>query len=351
MLVTLPNGASHDIGLGTHDRSEARAEADRTYAQLISGTYEPKRVETKPVHSGPSLRTSEAGGEWLAQSAGRLRGTTRETYEVYMRRLAGLMPLTIDLSREAFDLLLSERLSKVQSATVRKEFACYRSFCEFCFARRWTSSLVEVPSVPARAKGTRYEKRRRCAADEFSPSDIEALIAELPEWSRRSRKDGSRYPIRARFLVGYELALRPEVLNVARVGVTWSPGSTEWWIPKEHDKIGLERMLPLSPRCVAALEALGVTDGIIFGDHDYRCVIANAARKAKLPEHKVARLCGQHLRSAGGSHLLELANGQLLGVQYVMGHLRVSTTARYMRASARAGAEVIALATAKRASG
>ncbi len=349
VLFTLDDGTDYDLGLGTHDRETARVEAQQRYLAALRGELEPKRKRaTDKQPTAATLQTFEAGAEWLAQSVGRLREKTRNTYEVYLHLLDSAMPSVADWSEDGFDALLSARLAVVQAQTARKEFAVFRALVEFAFARHWLPRLIAVPSVPKRAKGTRFDARRRCAADEYSPAEIEALIVALPEWSRRSRKDGvSRYPIRARFLVSYDLALRPEVANVAEIGVTWSPGRFDWWIPAEHDKIGNARMLPLPARCVAALESLGLTSGLIFGAHDYRESIHKAALTV-LPKHKADRLCAQHLRSAGGSHLLELTGDNLLGVQFIMGHKQVSTTARYMRTSARAGAEAMAAAEAKR---
>ena len=350
VLFTLDDGRDFDLGLGTYDRDEAQRKALEKYLAALAGTLEPEREHQagrSPVIEGKS--TSKVGAQWLASTVGVLRATTRETCELYIYALETEMPTTANWSVEAFERLLAKRLAKMQAKTVRKEFSCYRQLVAYAHKNGYIPAPITVPSVPVRAKGTRYSKARRCAADEHSPEDILALIAALPEWSRRDAL-GNRYPIRARFVLGYYLALRPEVLNVAKLGVTWSPGRTDWWIPKEHDKIGIERMIDLPPECVKALEALQLEgDALIFGRHRYKRVLLTAALEAKMPKHKANRLCPQHMRSAGGTHLLEQSDGDITGVQYVLGHLHMSTTARYMRTSARAGSRAMAKAAAKRA--
>ncbi|HEX2881237.1 MAG TPA: hypothetical protein VHO25_17035, partial [Polyangiaceae bacterium] len=93
-------------------------------------------------------------------------------------------------------------------------------------------------------------------------------------------------------------------------------------------------------RARKALEAvLPDDDGVIFGKHDYREHIFEAA-KAVLGEARAEEFCASHLRSARITHLLERTKN-MAGVQHLAGHLRTSTTARYVRPTLRAALDVI----------
>jgi integrase len=337
-------GHEYNLETGPHDREEAAREAERIYADTIRGTIQHKRQPK--VSTAMSL--ADAGAEWLAASVGRLRINTAHIYEtVYLTLLAKHFPTLADCTTQNMERFVSARLSSVQAQTLRKNISVLRLVLQFSHGKGWIRDLPTVPSVPKRAKGTRFAKRRRVAADPLSPDEIEALLAALPEWST-SKKVKTPFPVRARFVVGYDQAMRPELLNRLEVPLNWSPGRRQLWIPGEHDKCSVEGYAPLTDRALAALESVAPETGLIFGKHDYREALKKAADKA-LPPHKAERFCGQHLRSAGLTHLVEFGN--LVGAQAVGRHKHVSTTARYVRSSERAAAEVIEMASRKRRSG
>jgi integrase len=333
------DGAEHNHGLGTRDRREAEEKAARVYADTIHGAIVPKRV----AQVATAVSFEQAGGEWLAEATSRLREKTVATYEVYLLLLGKTFETLADCTTPSMERFISRRLSEVQAQTLRKEMAVLRSVLQFSHGRGWMRDMPFVPNLPKRAKGTRFKLRRRVSADALSPEEIEALLAALPDWST-SKKIKQPFPIRARFVVGYDQAMRPELLSRLEVPLNWSKGRTGIWVPSEHDKTGRERTIPLTERSIAALEGVAPESGLLFGDHDYRPAMRKAA-EAALPEHKAKRFCGQHLRSAGLTHLAEMS---LVGAQSVGGHARVSTTALYVRPSERAAAEVIDMASRKR---
>jgi len=332
-------GRPYNLGLGTRDRVEAPRKAAEVYAQIVNGGAAP----VGRIQVTESMLTAKAGGEWIARSIGRLREKTRETYEGYVVQLARHFETLDDFSEQTIDRYVSLRLSTVQRQTLKHELSAARTLLRFAHGEGWIRSMPTFPPLPQRHKGTIYQVPRRVSADEYSPEEIEAILALLPEWSR-ARNGEPKFPVRARFVVGYDQALRPELLSRLSVPAHWAPGRPYIWMSKDVDKSGKGRRKRLTERALATLEAVAPQDGLIFGDHDYRCHIKAAAR-AVLDEWRASRFCGQHFRSARLTHLAEFGN--LPGVQDIAGHERISTTALYVRSSERAGAEVIDLASAR----
>ena len=334
------NGRPYDLGLGTRDRVEAASKASEVYARIVSGELDPTE---RVVVSG--MPTTKAGGEWLAKSAGLIRESTRESYEGYVVQLARHFATLDDFTESNFERYYSKRLSVAQRTSLKKELSAARGLLRFSHSRGWISKIPVVPPLPHKAKGTKFAKPRRVAADEYSPEEIEAILMALPEWSRERRGE-PKYPIRARFIVGYEQALRPELLNRLSVPEHWAPGRPYIWMSAEADKTGKARRKWLTELSKVVLEAVAPAEGLIFGDHDCRHHV-KAAAASVLDPWRAKRFCGQHFRSARLTHLAEFGN--LPGVQDIAGHERVSTTALYVRATERAGAQVIELASKRSA--
>jgi site-specific recombinase XerC len=162
---------------------------------------------------------------------------------------------------------------------------------------------------------------------------VRAIIAALPELSS-SRKLKTQYPIRARFLVAYETGLRPSTLDALSVPEHYHRGSRLLVLSNDVDKSRWGRELPLSTRARKALDAVAPESGPIFGRHDYRERLDEAARKV-LPPAVADRFAGAHFRSAMITHILE-QTGNLAGVQYLAGHKQAKTTGGYARPSLRA---------------
>jgi hypothetical protein len=202
---------------------------------------------------------------------------------------------------------------------------------------------VTVPSIPKRVVGTPYKLRRRKAAPEVAPAEAKRFFAALPEWSKSRRV--ARFPIRARFVVGYETTLRPSTLDRLRAPEHYRRGSATILLTAAADKARFGREIPLTDAVRKALDAVCPDEGLIFGKHDYREHVAAAAAKAFPPE-VAERFAGTHLRSAGITHLLE-RSGNLPGTQYMAGHKLVSSTARYAKPSLRAARDALGLGAPK----
>lgn len=332
-VVWTLDGKRTELGLGTRDRREAERAAQRAYSLAVQGVIERKRQPSRGKDDGAP--TEEVGVAWLAAST--LHTHTKALYRVHIATLARAFPSLLDVSTDTVEMYQVSRLAQVQAVTVRKELATLRGLLRYAHEKGKIALVPEVRALP-RARGTRFELRRRVAADELSPAEVRTLIAALPETSR-ARRDQPAFPIRSRFVVGYETGLRPGLLDVLSVPEHYRRGSRHLRVPFEDDKTGDERLVPLTPKARAALDALATKPGLIFGKHDYREAIRAAALRA-LPEDKAERFTGAHLRSARITHLLEQTRN-IPGVQRLVGHKQLATTSRYLRASDRAAQAVI----------
>jgi site-specific recombinase XerC len=344
------DGAEFERSTGTSDPQEAAREAARIYADAVQrGGQRRKRVG---FGLGPQLE--ELLAAWLVTLASTHDAGTCKTWELYAFTHWVLhFGATHHLNDQMCAEYMRARLLVVQGTTVRKELTALRQFLKWCHEEmKVLAQPVKVPSVPKRSLGTKFAQRRRVAAVDISPDESEALIAALPDWSES--KKVPPFPIRARFLVGYETSLRPSTLDKLELGVHYRPGSATITLTPELDKSRWGRDVPLSERARVALDAVCARleleraelspdeipgPVLIFGVHDYRERLEVAA-KAALPEHKVAAFAGTHLRSARITHWLE-DTGNLPGTQYLAGHKLTSTTARYVKPSLRAAMDVV----------
>jgi len=79
---------------------------------------------------------------------------------------------------------------------------------------------------------------------------------------------------------------------------------------------------PLTQEAREALDWLCPTEGLIFGEHDYRDQLQNAA-KTVLPAHRAKTFTAYDSRHR---RLTDLATtGNLSGAAYLAGHLQVTT--------------------------
>jgi integrase len=334
-------GRQQTIRLRTRDRGEAERQAPKEYAAFIELAARSPDNDPRVLIAESQRPFVEVGAQWLESIKPTIRAVTVRTYEQYLVTIGRHFDCLESFDEQSLERFIAARLSSVQRQTLKHELSSIGRILHYAFRNGWMRSEVKVPRMPPRAKGKRYGKRR-VKADAHSDADILALIAALPEWSRRSRKTGKRHPIRARFVFAYEIPLRPATLDLLSVPTHWSPGRQSVWIPNEDDKSSQGREVALTPVALAALESCAPKEGVIFGAHDYRDPI-RAAAKLVLPAFKAERFCGQHFRSAGGTHLLDVTRNNLRGVAFVLGHTQITTTARYMRTDERAGAEVIEL--------
>lgn len=318
-------GAVIERSTGTSDRGAAEKEGARIYAHHIA--REPAR-RTR-ARSG-SLE--EVVAQWLVSIESTHDSGTHDTWELYARthwlsRWMGVHELT----RETIERYRDERLRLVMATTVRKELSALRVFL------RWLELEIPVPSIGKRTVGKAHSEPRRKTAPQLSREQTDAVVALLPDWS--TSKKVARFPIRARFVVAYETSLRPSTLDRLVVPTHYRRGSSTLLVTPDIDKVRYGRELPLSKAARAALDSVCPDEGLIFGKHDYRDHL-NEAATTVLPADVAERFCGAHLRSARITHALE-QTGNLPGVQFLAGHKMVASTSVYAKPSMRAAFDVI----------
>lgn len=331
-------GREVERSCGTADRDIAPTVAARIYADYVA--RHPDSVA--PRQRGPGTPARDLGGlvsRWLLEHSAVVGAGTIGSYSLYWEthllphfgRIESITEITCQEYRNA-------RLRRVTATTVRKEQSALRGFIVWASDRGYMRKVMVAP-VPKRAQGTRYEttdggRRMRGKALALSPKEAEAIIAELPDWSM-STHTGERIAVRPRFVVGYELGLRPAILDRLEVPKHWEPGRRRLLITADIDKIGWERSLLLTAKARRALQ-LATTNiespALLFGFHNYRRQLKKAADEVL----KRGGFAGGHLRHNRITHLLE-KTGNLPGVQFVAGHRDTGTTARYVQPTERAG--------------
>lgn len=325
-------GRQVERSTGQSTRGAAARAAARIYAAAVQAKPEPARARRR----ASTVALAEVIAQWLEDLPH--AASTCETWDIYGGHFLDHFERTENLTSERAADYIDARLRKVQAQTVRKEASALRSLTRWAQRAALISWTVTVPSVPKRALGNRqHAKRKRAAAVELSPAEVRAIIAKLPEWSRK--RGGTRWPIRARFFVAYETGLRPSTLDKLSVPEHYHRGARDIALTADADKGRYSRGLPLKPRVRKALDAVCPKAGLIFGAHDYRPRLERAVRQV-LDKARADAFCGAHLRSARATHFCERSDN-LAGVQYLMGHLRVSTTAVYVKASKRAAEDVL----------
>jgi integrase len=334
-------GRQIDRGLGTSDPVEAERKAARLYSEILSGSRSVVEGRRGPPPALPPKKEPEAptlkhGLEWLKESTTLLDPETiARGYEPYVYRLAEAIPDLTMVGPDTVRSYMASRLQEVQAATVRKELSCLRSLCRWSKDKGLLPAMPEVPGVPKRALGTSYKTRRRSKPDELNPEEIERFLAALPIATRWLG------PVRARFVVQYEMGLRSSVLDRLRIPDHWDLGQDYLNLDAKVMKGKRPSKKPLTIRAREELEGLGFLftnveeSELIFGVHDYRLQIELAIKKA-LPEKdpRIDRFTGCHLRSHQCTHFL-LAGGTLPEAQSMMDHKSAVTTAIYSRTSER----------------
>jgi integrase len=280
---------------------------------------------------------------WLEAMSGALDAETVCLYRLHLAtHLVPHFGSAQNINRATIAEYGRQRLRVVKRTTLQKERSTLRGFLAWCEEQSYLPEPPEFPKLPRRATGTAFRTRRRGKATELSPEECEALIASLPQRSR-PRGDVGSYPIRARFIVAHETALRPATLDALSVPEHYSRGLKQLVITDEIDKARFGRVLPLTDAARRALDSVARGPGLIFGAHDYRYPLTKAA-KAVLSPHKARTFAGYDFRHARITELVE--GGNLTGVAYLAGHKRVTTTSIYAHANLRAAISTLGAAAA-----
>jgi integrase len=323
------------------DRAAATRAGRRIFAEVVSGHIAEPVDEPAPEPEQPTA-LGLLVSQWIAELSD-VRGNTRDYYELIASRWLVNFGALDRFTARSIAAHVRTRLSQTKGKTVRNELSILRKFLAWAQECGALATVPEVPSVRRSVTGTKYAQRRRVRAPELSPEQVEAFLAALPAHSAREG-----WPIRDRLIVAWETSLRPETLDTLATPDHYVPGDAVLRIAEEHDKEGYSREVPLTARAREALDrCCPAKPGPIFGAHRLDPYVREAA-EATLPASIASVLCAQHMRSAAITRMLE-ESGDLPGTQHMAGHLLGSTTAVYIRPSARAARSVVARLDSARA--
>lgn len=338
---TSATGQPRELSTGTRDPREASRVAAELYARdLTRGPDAPPGVPTVD----PLLSLTDLFARYLLAIETTHDPETVKTYVGYAKRFVGFFGDTLaTVTAARMGVYQRERLGQVLRGTVRKERSFLSTFLAWCVEQHvlGEAHVPAWPKLPRKALGVRSGKQRAKPVD-VTVADVAAFLAALPLWSRSRR--GARFAVRARFAVAYETGLRPATLDAISIPEHWTPGAAELEIAPEIDKARFGRRVPLTPFARAALEhtvrELGITAGLVFGEHDYRAPVEKARKAAGLP----AGFAPYDLRHGRASHLLD-ASADLRGTGFVLGHKLMTTTNRYIRPDEKGARAALAAAS------
>jgi hypothetical protein len=194
------------------------------------------------------------------------------------------------------------------------------------------------------------DPKRKRQAVELGEDEVEAILAEVAEWSPGGKRGGP-FPLRARYTVAFETALRPATLDAIMAPADYRKGSAVLRIRDEIDKARFGREVPLSPRARAVLDALCPDRGPIFGAAEiYKRALKPAAGRAAaagtLDPEKARLVSPYDLRHARLTQWAVTSGGNLPGLMHLAGHKHATTTSKYIKAGRREAQRVIVAATA-----
>jgi site-specific recombinase XerD len=267
----------------------------------------------------------DAAVKWIEASRGLIADNTLTTYAQYFSsHLVDAFPSLLDVTPSSVKEYITKRLAVVRAQSVRKELSALRGVTAWAAETGLIAEQPLIPGIAKKVQGTAWSKKRRSKAGRLEVEEIEAFLAALPV---TVAKIGF---VQARFVLQYEMALRPSLVDRLSAPEHWYPGSKYLTLDASSMKARTESEKLLTHRAKQALEDSYRGPGLIYGCHDYRLVVAEAA--LVLPPEKAATFTTAHLRSAGLTHLVD-QGASLAEVQAHADHKLASTTDRYLRSS------------------
>ncbi len=321
------SGTPRELTTGESDPVQAAVRGAEIYARdLVAKPTAGPRIS-------PHLPLDEHFAQWLASIITTHDEKTVETYTAYAKHFLVFFGDTLArITVPRMGDYQRKRLGEVVRSTLQKERSAMNGFLDWCVEQGLLAEehRPRWPRLPKKALGVRSGPQRENPVD-LTIAQVNAFLAALPAWSKPRK--GVSFAIRARFIVAYETGLRPGALDTLEMPKHWRPGATEIVIEKRHDKARFGRTVPITARCAEALErtvlALGLRDGLIFGEHDHRYAVERAAKAVGLPSD----FAPYDLRHARIGHLLD-ASPVMRPVAFIAGHILLTTTNRYLRAQA-----------------
>ncbi len=330
-------GRRFKLSTSERDSGAASSQAARLYADVVSGRWTPGRTAA-PV---TGLAFEEVAAEWLADIESTISADTFKLYrDTYVGTHFAPAFKTIDrLTTVGVEDYKSARLRVVTRETLKKELPVLRRFAKWATRRGHLAVLPEIETPSRHVVGTRVDGTRKRTFLIFTADEIAAIVASLPETAQGHRAPAP-FPVRARFTVAWETALRPQTIDQLRAPDDYRPGNSTLLIRDEADKNRFGRELPLSAAARQALDRICPEAGLLFGSHDYRRLLRDAAQAAGIDEYRASRISDYDFRHSRLTHLGQVSDN-LSGVMFLAGHKQPATTARYLRPQRQAAAEVL----------
>jgi integrase len=335
-------GRRYSISTCERDPGPAGSEAARLYAETISGRRSPGKTLTAPA----GKKFNEVAALWLADIEPSIDPKTFAVYsDTYCARHFAPFFETIDrLTTVGAEDYIASRLREVGRETVNKELSVLRRLAKWASRRGYLEGMPEIETLGARVLGHSAESARKEVFLIFTAKEMAAIIAKLPEHATIN-STGKKFPVRARFGVAWDTALRPKTIDKLSVPENYRPGSAVLTITDEIDKNRFGRELPLSEAARKALDSVCPPAGIIFGAHDFRAPLRAAAKAAGIDAYRAERISPYDFRHSRLTHLGQVTSN-LSGIMFLAGHRQPSTTAKYMRPQKAAAEEVLQAAAA-----
>ncbi|MEO7178652.1 MAG: tyrosine-type recombinase/integrase [Allosphingosinicella sp.] len=330
-------GQRHRVPTGERDPGAASSAAARIYAEVVSGRWATRRA----VAASATMPFDEVAAIWLSDVESSLDPRTFKLYQnTYVgTHFAPFFETINRLTTVGAEDYIAARLRKVSRETLKKELSPLRRLARWAHARGYLPQLPEIETPGRRVLGTRVENARKNVSLVFTADEIARVLAHLPEFHRAPRAP-DRYPVRARFVVAWETALRPQTLAQLRAPEDYRKGAEVLVIRDEIDKNRFGRELPISDAARAALDSVCPPAGLIFGRHDCTMLLRRAATAAGIDAYRAERISDYDFRHSAATHLGRTSDN-LPGVMYLLGHKQPATTGRYMRPQKDAASEVL----------
>jgi len=335
-------GRRYHVPTGERDVGAAQTSAARIYEAVVSGRWAPGQRQAAPVASTPF---DEVAARWLAHIKPSIEEKTFRLYrDTYVGAHFGSFFKTIEqLTTVGAQDYIAARLRKVTRQTLKHELSPLRRLAKWAHARGYLRQMPEIETPGRRVLGTPVANARKRDSLIFTANEIAAIVARLPVyWSAPRAK--APYPVRARFIVAWETALRPRTLAKLEAPTDYRQGEATLRIRDEVDKNRFGRELPLSTAARAALDSVCPAKGLIFGSHDSIMLLRRAAKAAGIDSYRADRISDYDFRHSAATHLGR-SSDNLPGVMYLLGHKQPATTARYMRPQRDAALEVLLAAS------
>lgn len=231
---------------------------------------------------------------------------------------------------------IGHRLQHVKAKTARKELSTIRQFMAWCYhPAKVLPERVFVPPMPKGAVGVAVDSVRQVKVV-MTREQVDRLLAKVPERGRGG------FPTLAYVLVMAETGLRRASMWRLTAPVHYHRGASHLTITPEMNKARKTSVLPLSLRAREALDAVCPESGPIFGRRDVREALKRASTGIGLPPHLEGRVSTHDLRHSFATDLLN-RGASLIGVQGLMLHSHISSTAPYAHTTLAAAEAALAV--------